>query len=221
MKSHLRLIAIGFVITTCSFAQQLILTQTGTGSGEIKTLDGGGNWNAPIFTFTDAAFTLTSIVDTANRHELWTAQSERYGYAIHNSLVSIEIAGVGNFTVTYPGTQSIVNNLTGGFAFCRDEHGAESDLFDGPADSAFLTWDMLTGIGPISGTGSLLQWGEIPWIYTSGGYLFFTSSLSDHGAFPMTFTAQVAVPEPSACAALAGLGVLGFATYRKRHRQVA
>lgn len=55
---------------------------------------------------------------------------------------------------------------------------------------------MLASIGPVTGTGNLLQW-DFENLRTSGGVLFF----DDNATVPMNFTATI-VPEP---------GVIGLA----------
>jgi hypothetical protein len=127
---------------------------------------------------------------------------------------SIQIAGVGDFTVTWPATQLEVHNNNGSIVFGR-YNGAY--LFSGPTNSVFSNWDMLTGIGPISGTGSLYQWNQgEPWVTTAQNrILIFDTDLT--GNMASTFTAIV-VPEPSTYAALCGLAALVFAAYRRRNR---
>ena len=66
---------------------------------------------------------------------------------------------------------------------------------------------MLGPIGPISGSGELLQWTFTPQINTTGGILIFNNGFSD-----ATFTA---VPEP---ASLAIFVVGGMALIVRRRR---
>ena len=191
-------------------AQLLVITHTGTGSGTLlNPPDGSGS----VISFTNASFTITATLDTAYRGELYNSDSARYGYYIDNSPASISINGVGDFTFTSQ-TRTLVNNSIGMVAFT---HGGSdpADLFDGPSDAAFYAWDMLTGIGPISGTASLIQWNPTPYVNTNGGRLIF----NDASDVTTTFTAT-AIPEPSTCVALLGLGALGFAAWRRLHRKV-
>ncbi len=183
-----------FWLAPSSFAAVLLLTHTGTGSGQIGATS-----------FTNATFTISDTVDTATR------QTMAGGYFIDDLSASIAITGVGTYPFSSP-TRTFVNNSVTSVGFSRGGFGG-SDLFDGPGDPAFSTWDLLTGIGPITGTGTLMQWGSSNGtINTSGGVLTFSN-----GGSVTTFTA-VAVPEPAACAAIAGLSVLAGTSWRRRPR---
>lgn len=97
------------------------------------------------------------------------------------------ISGMGtlNFLTS---TVTFVNNAAPLPGF----EGPNGDLYDGPLNAAFATWNMLSSIGPIAGTANLLQWTNTP-INTSGGVLVFNNGSSD-----TVFTATVGttVPEP-------------------------
>ena len=106
---------------------------------------------------------------------------------------SIAISGVGTFTFI-TATRFLVNNVSNGVAFEFDQAPSGADLIIGPTSSAFATWDMLSSIGPISGSGRLLQC-SLPFtpVFTNAGQLIFND-----GSSPATFQAIVtAVPEPS------------------------
>jgi hypothetical protein len=60
---------------------------------------------------------------------------------------------------------------------------------------------MLTSIGPVSGTGTLIQWTSSP-VNTTGGVLVFTSGQSN----PATFQATI-IPEPASMTLIA-IGLL-------------
>ena len=84
------------------------------------------------------------------------------------------------------------------------------DLYNGLTDPGFATWDMLTSVGPVSGTAKLLQW--VPTVLTDGGQLQFFDGISD-----ATFQAVV-VPVPAAVWLLgSALGVLGWAKRKATH----
>ncbi|MBN2271047.1 MAG: PEP-CTERM sorting domain-containing protein [Sedimentisphaerales bacterium] len=169
----------------------LMFTHEGNGSGTL-----GGN------AFPASDFVITAVGDTDDR------LSFEYGWWINHISASILIDGVGDFDIL-TGTRTFVNNDRSivGFSRAKDLGGRGPDLFDGPTDAAFDTWDMLGPIGPISGSGSLMQWTLTPLINTTGGILIFDS---DSGVS----TTFAAVPEP-ATICLLGLG--GFLLRRKRN----
>ncbi len=167
-------------------ADVLSLMHWGTGSG---TLNG--------VPFPPSPFLITDTVDTANR------QGFTGGWFIDDSTASIEITGVGTFQIQTP-TRTFVSNTGQLVGFSRAGVNG-NDLFNGPVNPAFSTWDMLGPIGPFSGTGGLLQWSLNPQIQTSGGILIFDDRVTD--------ARFQALPEPAALA-LAGL----LAVLSRRHR---
>jgi len=191
----MRFPALMMLFAICSYADTITMTHTGLGSGSIGTT-----------TFTDAAFTITDIGDTGNR------QSFTGGFFIDDTSASINIAGLGTFNFT-TGTRTFVNNGSEEVGFSRATTTG-FDLFDGPANGAFAAWDMLSSIGPISGTALLQQWtgASFPDVDTNGGVLVFDTMTSD-----TTFTATVnnAVPEPSSTVPLA-IGCLGIVAVARR-----
>jgi hypothetical protein len=181
-------------LAACSYADIITFTQTGVGSGTIGAT-----------TFTNAAFTITDIGNTANRTAV------PLGFFIDDTSASILINGVGTFGFL-TGTRTFVNNSVGNGTVGFSRAGtAGDDLFDGPSNAVFGTWDMLSSIGPISGTGFLQQWDPAAFgaVNTTGGVLIFQSGSSSTVFNGTTGT----VPEPSTLPVLTGclIGlVVGF-----------
>lgn len=173
-------------------AVEIHYTHTGFGSG---TLDGTAfGAVAPV------AFTITAVGDTANIASCG-------GACLYNDNLSasIAIAGVGSFDFI-TATRYFSNNGKVGFSRAG-EHG--QDLYNGPA---LVAWDMASSVGPIVGTGQLMQWGSPnPVVDTTGGVLEFRNGYSE-----ATFSATVgAVPEPSTVM-LMGAGLFGLLAWSRR-----
>ncbi len=145
-----------------------------------------------------AAFTITSTGDTDDR-EHFLGEPDG-GFSIEHLTSAIAIEGVGTFSVI-SSTRTFVNNDVPIVGYSRGPHG--TDLYDGPTNDAFDTWDMLSSIGPVNGAGFLIQWGDEP-VQTDGGVLEFNSASVDAATF------QAIVPEPATFTLLA-IGVAWFA----------
>ena len=173
------------VLTPAASADVITFKQTGVGSG---TLNG--------VPFPASNFLITSIGDTAN-----VGWFEDGWYLDHNSS-SITIAGLGTVGLVSP-TETFVNNTNHVVGYTRAD--TLYDLYDGPANPAFAAWDMLSPIGPISGTASLLQWTATP-VLTTGGVLVFNDGNCD-----AIFTAVI--PEP---ASFVACGLVSLLARRRR-----
>lgn len=172
------------LMPSAASATMLTFTHTGNGSG---TLNG--------MSFPASDFVITATGDTADRVSFF------HGWWIPNTSASIWIAGLGNFDILVA-THDFVNTYyqTVGFSQGAGRGVLGHDLFDGPTDTAFSAWDMSGPIGPVSGTGELLQWTLSPQIDTTGGILVFND-----GTCPTTYTV---VPEPATLSLLALVGML-------------
>ncbi len=112
----------------------------------------------------------TAIADTSTR-EVYPG-----GYTMRNVSMNVSLPGVGTFDFL-SGTRSFVSNLNQRAGFGReDEEGVNTghDLFHGPVNAQFATWDMTTPIGPVQGWGRFLQWVPDEYfspIHTTGGLL--------------------------------------------------
>jgi hypothetical protein len=177
-----------------AFATPITYIDTGTGSGTI---------GATSFFFT--RFTIRATGDTTAR------QPFSQGFSIANISADITIEGLGDFTFVTP-TRFFVNQVGKRVGFARI---TGSDLYDGPTNAQFGTWDMLTSIGPISGNGQLN--GPSSPIITSGGVLAFDISFTGFSA--TTFQATV-VPEPGTLI-LFGSGLAGVVARFRRRRSTA
>lgn len=167
-----------FILLLCpSFAAAvpILLTHEGNGAGTI-----GGT------AFANTSFVISAVGDTDNRVEI-----DFDTFAIEHDSASISIDGVGEFSFTTP-TRTFVNDDLVGFSRSSGGGLGGEDLFNGPSVPALSPYVLLTSIGPVPGSGNLLQWDSVPNITTSGGVLNF----DDMGGINSTFTARV-VPEPA------------------------
>jgi hypothetical protein len=191
----LRIVGLAAVLTLSAFAGPLTITYTSVGTGSVGSAG-----------FTNAAFTITELLDTTNR------QSYSSGFFINDNSASIAISGIGAFSFT-TATRTFVANDSGVAGFSRS--GASGfDLMYAADNSAFSTWDMTTSLGPFTGTGTLTQWSLTP-VQTTGGVLVFNNA-----GPTVTFQAVAGgVPEPASMA-LVGLGLVGLGLVARRRRQL-
>lgn len=182
----------GFAVVafTAAAAQAVGITFIHTGSGTGRIGD------TP---FENAQFTITSTGDTSNR------QSFGGGFFIDHATSQISIANVGVFNIT-SGTRTFVNNGGELVGYSRAGSGG-LDLYNGPTNAAFDTWDMTSDIGPIAGTANLLQWSASD-VTTNAGVLFFSNASGIDATF------QAIIPAPGSVALL-GMGGL-LAARRRR-----
>lgn len=138
------------------------VTFTHDGSFGSGTLDG-----TPIG---PAAFSIVATADTNN------IESSGNVFSLDHVTASITISGLGTFDFI-TATRTFVNQGLNIVGFSRDGLGG-SDLFNGPTNGAFGTYDLSTSIGPIGGAGNILQWTSSD-IVTSGGVLNLDSFFTD------------------------------------------
>lgn len=174
------------VVGAASWATAITFTHQGSGAGTL-----GG---AP---FGPSDFTITLEADTANRLPCGGGDC----FSIDATSASIVIDGLGTFDFV-TGTRTFVNGSVVGFS-----RSSGADLFNGPSSAALLGYELDASIGPVGGSGSLLQW-TLSDVVTSGGVLVFESAQSR-----AVFTARLGndVPEPAGLllvgAALLALGL--------------
>ena len=179
-------------------AVPIFFEHRGQGSGTIN-----GN------PFVNADFLISASADTANRQA-----PNPIVFFINHDAASITIDGVGTFAFI-TATRTFVNNDVSTVGFSRT---SGPDLFNGPFDASFATWDMLSAIGPHSGSGLLTQWGAgFGAVVTSGGVLEFNGQSNVRTTFQASLTPIIAAPEP----ATATLGLFGIAGLLIRRRRAA
>lgn len=172
----------GLVLVVAAKASTITFTDVTTASGTIGSTS-----------FVGDLITISAVADTSDIVPIGG------GFFVDDNSASITIGSLGTFTFT-TGTRFFVDG--GEVGFSRSS-ATGADLIDGPNNSAFSSWDMLSSIGPITGIGAIFQWnnvqcpscGTLPAVVTNGGTLVL-----DNGSPDVTFSAQVgtsAVPEPT------------------------
>lgn len=180
----MRKLALILMLSPVLSALPITFIYSSTGSGSIGATS-----------FTNAAFTVTGIGDTANRIE------GALSYGLYHDTTTINITGVGQFNITTP--ISSFTPKTGTFAgFGRDGPGNLFHFTNG----AVTGYDMLTSLGPLSGSGQLLGWAATPLVTTSGGDLVFNNA-SSLAATYQVIVDNSGIPEPSTWA-LAAMGIV-------------
>jgi hypothetical protein len=152
---------LGLTALTPLTASADLITFTHTGDSGSGSIDGNP--------FSNQAFTITATADTLD------IQSFSGGFFIDHATACITIDNVGTFDFVTP-TRTFVANDGSIVGFSRAGAGG-LDLYNGPVDSAFSSWDMLSSIGPISGATGLLQWTSLP-VITDGGQLIFNNDFT-------------------------------------------
>ena len=188
-------------------ANALPISFTHEGSGSIS-----GAIDGVLFSASGFVFTASGNTDDIESYVSFPAQ----GFFIDHLTASIDIFGVGTFNFI-TATRTFVDNNLGSVGLSR-AGSAGLDLFNGPLGvDDFLTWDMTTSIGPILGSGFIVQWTpDFDSVVTDRGNLLFDLN---SGFETVTFKAYiVTVPEPSTLA-LFGIGLAGMGLAKRRKTQ--
>ena len=193
----LGLCAFGYVGS--ALAVPITFIHTGSGTGSIGST-----------AFTNAFFTITETADTNFRQDCGTGGA---CFFINDLSASIKI---GEFSYSFQTpTRTFVDQDLAFVGFGRAGENGQ-DLLGGPTDVQLANYSMLSSIGPITGSGDLMQFND-PFdpVLTSGGRLLF-----DDQSGPFSFQATVTVvPEPSTYLLLiAGLVAVGLRHSKKKVR---
>jgi hypothetical protein len=165
-------------------ATPIEFVHTGIASGTINV------GPSPV-SFTNAAFTVTASGDTANR----TGAGSNYDMIA--SVASISIDGFGLFQIANEWHERVNNSQSRVEIFYGGD--AQTKVV-GPTALPLSTWNMLTSLGPISGTALAISGSGFK--VTNGFFSAWTIAADS----PATFQATV-VPEPSTFALLALGGI--------------
>ncbi|HEY8100208.1 MAG TPA: PEP-CTERM sorting domain-containing protein [Burkholderiaceae bacterium] len=153
--------------------------------------------------FTDAAFSVTSLADTNNVHHNYIPGVD-YVYANHSS-ISIAGFGLADFTIAIT---DLVNRNIGAFLFSDP---TQNRLIMSVANSDALTYDLTSSIGPDSGPSNV---NTTVFFGTSLGLLNLTNISENNYQAVLGETTDV--PEPGILMLiLIGLGMMTFFVRRR------
>ena len=188
------------------------------GTGTIKPYDtaGGGvmidvKSGAIVAPGDGGIGTLTFDQSASARTNLWMNTGATFSFDLGAGVTSDKIAFVGNASVSEAGFNSTVihfTDQTGGSLTTGDYL-----LFDGDANTNYSGLTLGSAFTGTSISGTAIT-GGLSIGSGLGGYTSSTLFLAGNDIYVNVS----AVPEPSACAVLGGLGILGFVGVRRRRR---
>jgi hypothetical protein len=187
MKIMVTTVSLIWLLTLGAFAgtaQTLTCTFQFTGSGTLGTQ-----------AFTNAALTVTTVADTENRQ----TSGGGIGYYINNTSASISIAGVGTFQFKAPPPTAVMispPNAAPGATVTEEFLLGFQNMSGAMVAGAYLStanpWNMLSSIGPITASGSLLQWNSFSPITSGGTVNLYSANISL--TFQATFSGTPPTP---------------------------
>ncbi len=207
---RLSLIAISLVLlpTVTLLASPMTITHTGSVSGGFTYTGDGGFEDDSVTWFGESTFTINATADTLNIGNcVISGEPNLDCYYINHDSASITIDALGetfNFVIS---TRTFVRNDLGFVAFAWGGAGGD-DLYQGPNNAEFLTWDMTDSIGdptPVSGPGSILGWDGSP-VETETVRIAFMPGEVSNGTFQAIVTAGGATGGETAGGTAGGTG---------------
>ena len=161
----------GIMIAFAANASPIVFTDVTTASGTIGSTS-----------FTNELITISAVADTSNILPFGG------GFSLDNSSASVTIGSLGTFTFI-TGTRFFVSQTSVPPTVGFSHSSLGIDLIEGPMNSAFSSWNMLTSIGPITGEGAItFAWKQAP-VVTNGGTLVLDGG---SGSGMVTFSAALA-----------------------------
>jgi hypothetical protein len=180
-------VASAIIAASPAFATLITYTEQATATGSLNGI-----------AFTNAVVLLTMNGDTTNVVETEPALFKNAG--------TVTVSVGGGAPVTFTGSLGVFSQQDQGGAVGFQNNTIQGDILDNVSPS-FVTYDLTTSIGPISGTATFNPGFPFP---TTGGDFILDSVAGPTSTF--IATTSTAAPEPASLAllgvALAGLGII-------------